>query len=90
MQKKDPMRFSKKVIVLMFVAMIAFTVTMIITFWHFQAVPDSLIEPFFGFFGIEGGMLGIIKVAETFMEKKNEKKGRKENENQLETEADKP
>ena len=77
--KKDPMRFSKKVIILMFITMIAFTVTMIVTFWRFEAVPDSLIEPFFGFFGIEGGALGIIKVAETLANKK-EKKEKKDDE----------
>ena len=74
---KEPMRFSKKVIILMFATMILFTVTMIVTFWKYQAVPDSLIEPFFAFFGIEGGALGIIKVAETVadkFEKKNKKK----------------
>ena len=66
---KEPMRFSKKVIILMFATMILFTVTMIVTFWKYQAVPDSLIEPFFAFFGIEGGALGIIKVAETVADK---------------------
>jgi hypothetical protein len=74
---KEPMRFSKKVIILMFATMILFTVTMIVTFWKYQAVPDSLIEPFFGFFGIEGGSLGIIKVAETVAEKFEKKNGGK-------------
>ena len=32
-------------------------------------VPDSLIEQFFGFFGIEGGAIAIIKVGEAFAEK---------------------
>ena len=73
---KEPMRFSKKIIVVMFATMILFTVTMIVTFWKYQAVPDSLIEPFFAFFGIEGGSLGIIKVAET-VANKFEKKGSK-------------
>jgi hypothetical protein len=63
------MRFSKKVIIVMFATMILFTVTMIVTFWKYQAVPDSLIDPFFAFFGIEGGSLGIIKVAETVADK---------------------
>lgn len=74
---KEPMRFSKKVIILMFATMILFTVTMIVTFWKYQAVPDSLIEPFFAFFGIEGGALGIIKVAETVAEKFEKKNGGK-------------
>ena len=75
--KKQKMKFSKKIIILMFATMIAFTITMIVTFWRFQAVPDMLIEPFFGFFGIEGGALGIIKVAETVSEKIELKKGGK-------------
>lgn len=75
-KNKEPMRFSKKVIISMFITMAVFTVTMIVTYWVKGGVPDSLIEPFFGFFGIEGGSLGIIKVAETVAEK-IEKKGAK-------------
>lgn len=77
MSKKQKMKFSKKIIILMFVTMIIFTVTMIVTFWRFQAIPDMLIEPFFGFFGIEGGALGIIKVSEVFAEKWELKRGKK-------------
>lgn len=77
MAKNSKMKFSKKIIILMFVTMILFTVTMIITFWRFQAIPDMLIEPFFGFFGIEGGALGIIKVSEVISEKLEIKKGGK-------------
>ena len=77
MSKNNKMKFSKKIIILMFATMIIFTVTMIITFWCFQAVPDMLIEPFFGFFGIEGGALGIIKVSEVLSEKIEIKKGGK-------------
>ena len=50
---------------------------MIVTFWKFGAIPDALIEPFFGFFGIEGGALGIIKVSEAVAEKLELKKGGK-------------
>lgn len=77
MSKKQKMKFSKKIIILMFATMIAFTVTMIVTFWRFQAVPDMLIEPFFAFFGIEGGALGIIKVSEVLAEKLEIKRGKK-------------
>lgn len=66
---KEPMRFSKKVIILMFATMILFTVTMIVTYWCKGGVPDSLIEQFFGFFGIESGALGIIKVSEAVADK---------------------
>ena len=75
-KKREPMRFSKKVVILMFATMMLFTVTMIVTYWVKGGVPDSLIEPFFAFFGIEGGALGIIKVAETVSDK-FEKKGNK-------------
>lgn len=74
---KEPMRFSKKIIILMFATMILFTVTMIVTYWLKSGVPDSLIEPFFAFFGIEGGALGVIKVAETLAEKIDKKGGKK-------------
>lgn len=77
MSKKNKMKFSKKIIILMFVTMILFTITMIVTFWKFQSVPDMLIEPFFAFFGIEGGALGIIKVSENIAEKLEIKVGKK-------------
>ena len=77
MSKKSKMKFSKKIIILMFATMILFTAVMIVTFWKYQSVPDALIEPFFGFFGIEGGALGIIKVSEVIAEKFELKKGGK-------------
>ncbi len=77
MAKKQKMKFSKKIIILMFITMILFTAVMIVTFWRYQSVPDALIEPFFGFFGIEGGALGIIKVSEVVAEKFELKKGGK-------------
>ena len=61
------MRFSKKIVITMFVTVFAFVVTMILTYWFKGGVPDSLIEQFFGFFGIEGGALAIIKVGEAFL-----------------------
>lgn len=77
MSKKSKMKFSKKIIILMFATMILFTAVMIVTFWRYQSVPDALIEPFFGFFGIEGGALGIIKVSEVVAENLELKKGGK-------------
>jgi hypothetical protein len=51
---------------------------MIVTFWRFQSIPDALIEPFFAFFGVEGGALGIIKVSEVITDKfEIKKKGAK-------------
>ena len=77
MSKNQKMKFSKKIIILMFATMILFTITMIVTFWKFGAIPDALIEPFFSFFGIEGGALGIIMVSEVVAEKLELKKGGK-------------
>ena len=74
MQRRNKLKFSKKIIILMFATMILFTLTMIVTFWRFQSVPDALIEPFFAFFGIEGGALGVIKVSEVVAEKFDIKK----------------
>jgi uncharacterized membrane protein YedE/YeeE len=76
-KNKEPMRFSKKVIILMFATMILFTVTMIVTYWVKGGVPDSLIDPFFAFFGIEGGALGVIKVSENIADKFEKKEGKK-------------
>lgn len=74
MSKK--MKFSKKIVILMFVTMILFTITMVVTYWIKDGVPDALIEPFFSFFGIEGGALGVIKVSENIADK-FEVKGKK-------------
>lgn len=63
------MRFSKKIIVLMFASMFVFTIAMSVIYWCRGGVPDTLVDRFFGFFGIEGGALGVIKIAETLSEK---------------------
>lgn len=75
------MRFSKKIIITMFITVFLFIIIMIVTYWFKGGVPDTLIEQFFGFFGIEGGALAIIKVGETIAEnfdKKNSKKKKKD------------
>ena len=80
------MRFSKKIVVLMFATVYLFVVAMILTFWHTGGVPDTLIVSFFSFFCVEGGALGIIKVSEEYAKKavskvtKKKSKGKKENE----------
>ncbi len=76
-KEKEKMKFSKKIIILMFASMFAFTITMILTYWFCGGVPDSLIEPFFAFFGLEGGALGVIKVSETITEKIDFKRSKK-------------
>lgn len=76
--KKNKMNFSSKIIILMFVEVTVFIVVMVVTFWKFQIVPDVLIEKFFDFFKLEGGALGIIKVAKVIADKiEAKKKGNK-------------
>ena len=72
------MRFSKKIIILMFATMILFTISMIVTYWFKGGIPDALVEPFFAFFGIEGGALGVIKVSEVVAAKFDKKSTKKE------------
>lgn len=66
-------KFSKKIIILMFVSMAVFTVTMTVIYLLTGGVPDTLITEFFNFFRLEGGALGIIKVAETVAEHRRKK-----------------
>ena len=63
------MRNNTKIVVVMCATVFVFVGIMIATYWFKGGVPDSLIEQFFGFFGIEGGALAIIKVGEAFAEK---------------------
>ena len=61
---RKKVRFSKRVIVALLVAVAVFTVTMIGVFCATGAVPDALIYSFYGFVGAEAGVLGMIKRAE--------------------------
>lgn len=70
-------KFSKKIIITMFVSTAVFTTVMIVLYLITGGVPDTLIVEFFGFFKLEGGALGIIKVAETIIENVNKQKERK-------------
>lgn len=86
---KKVLRFSKKIVLIMFIGAGIFTVVMIITYFIIGSVPDTLITEFFGFFKLEGGALGIIKVSETAIEIINNLFTRRKtgNVNQLEAEA---
>lgn len=74
------MRFSKAIVITMFISAGLFTVAMIVTHYLTGSVPDVLVTEFFGFFKVEGGALGIIKVAETIIEKWSNKDGKSETE----------
>lgn len=60
-------KFSKKIIAVIFILMILFTITMIVVYLVTGAVPDTLVQEFFGFFKVEGGCLAGIKVADTIV-----------------------
>lgn len=42
---------------------VAFIVTMIVTFWHFGAIPDVLCTCYFAAITGECGVMGVIKTA---------------------------
>ena len=42
------------------IMIILFTIVMIVMFWQYQSVPDSLIVAYFGCFGLEGGYCAFI------------------------------
>lgn len=66
---KKILRFSKKCLLYSFIAVGLFTVATIILHNTAVGVPDTLITEFIGFFKIEGGILGGIKITETIMDK---------------------
>lgn len=49
-----------------------FTIVMIITFWWWNSVPDSLIVAFFGAFACEGGFCAFIHKLKKEAEKKTD------------------
>ena len=63
----------------MFVSAGVFTVAMIVIYLITGSVPDTLVTEFFGFFKVEGGALGIIKVAETLYDLYKNKKQNEQN-----------
>ena len=66
---KKILRFSKKCLLYSFIAVGLFTVATIILHNTAVGVPDTLITEFIGFFKIEGGILGGIKITETITDK---------------------
>lgn len=74
---KQAIRFSKKIVVVMFASVFVFTAGMVVTYYITGAVPEILVEQFFGFFGIEGGALCAIKIAETIIERVFDRKKEK-------------
>ena len=57
------MRTMDVILIIVGILLIAFTVTMIITFWRMGTVPDTLITCFYGALAGECGVMGWIKTA---------------------------
>lgn len=70
----DNMKFSKVVVTLMFLSILWFTYRMTEVFILTGSVPDSLVYSFFGWMGVEGGALALIKNIETKYFNKEENK----------------
>lgn len=66
---RDPVKFSKKVVAAVLLAVAAFTVVMILLFLRTGAVPDTLVMSFFAFAGGEAGVLGLIRFSESKYDK---------------------
>lgn len=71
--KNQQVKFSKLVILSVLIAVLVFTVTMIVIFCLTadHTVPDTLITYFFIFCGGEAGCLGLIKYGDTKYDKQD-------------------
>lgn len=56
------------ILTLMGVAILTFTITMIILFCVYQSVPDTLVNCFFACCGSESGFMAVIMVAKKLKE----------------------
>ena len=75
-RRKPPMKTANKVLILLGIFVLAFVVTMIVTFWKFGAVPDTLITYTLGAGGIEALALAGIKISKTWSGKTAEEEER--------------
>lgn len=70
-EKKKP-KTSTVVLVALALFLLAFIVTMIVTFWVKGAVPDTLIQCTLGAGGVEAVALAGIKISKTMTERKEQ------------------
>ena len=66
--KKKKAKTSNVVLVVLGLFLLAFIVAMMVTFWMFQTVPDTLIQYTLGAGGVEAVVLAAIKVSKVFKE----------------------
>lgn len=70
-EKKKP-KTSNVVLIVLSLFLLAFIVTMIVTFWVKGAVPDTLIQCTLGAGGVEAVALAGIKISKTMTERKEQ------------------
>lgn len=68
--KATKLKTSNTVLIVLGVFLLAFIITMIITFWVKGSTPDTLIQYVLGAGGVETLALAIIKVAKVFVGEK--------------------
>ena len=73
-RRKKKLDTSLKVIIVMGVFAALFIITMVITFWVKDAVPDTLIQYTLGAGGVEAFLLAGIKISKVLTEAKDKKK----------------
>ena len=71
------MRTSDRVLLAMGAFLVAFIGAMVLTFWRFGAVPDSLVQCTLGAGGVEALLLAAIKVSKVLS---GQESGREETE----------
>lgn len=71
-KKKDKMNTSTKVLIILGVFAFIFIVTMVITFWVKDSVPDTLIQYVLGAGGVEALLLAGIKISKVLTESNRE------------------
>lgn len=66
------MKTSNIVLLALGIFALAFIIAMIVTFWRFQTVPDTLIQMVLGAGGLESAALAAIKVSKVIRGEKTE------------------
>ena len=72
------MKVTNIVLIALGLFLLAFVVAMLITFWRFQAVPDTLIDKVLDVSQWEAGALALIKVAKVVRDGFGKEKEREE------------
>lgn len=77
-KKEEPMNTSTRIILIMGIFACLFIVTMTVTFWVKNAVPDTLIQYVLGAGGVEAFLLSSIKISKVLTEARQLKESAEE------------